>query len=43
MNEVYKKNLQQLNALVFVTFMQDTMVEPLESEVLKEHGFVITL
>ncbi|KAF7989912.1 hypothetical protein HCN44_008586 [Aphidius gifuensis] len=31
-NETYKKNLQQLEALVLVKFDNDTMVQPVESE-----------
>ncbi len=32
-NETYKKNLMSLNKFVMVKFLQDTMVDPVDSEV----------
>lgn len=33
MNETYKKNLMSLKTFVMVKFLQDTMVDPVDSEV----------
>lgn len=33
MNETYKKNLQQLEKFVLVKFLQDSVVDPVDSEV----------
>lgn len=33
MNETYKKNLQMLERFVMVKFLQDTVVDPVDTEV----------
>lgn len=36
-NETYKKNLQQLEKFVMVKFLQDTVVDPVDTEVTHTH------
>ena len=38
-NETYKKNLQLLDKFVLVKFLQDTIVDPVDTEV-HSHSFI---